>query len=249
MADDPVWRPLHAELERWTQAGRVADLWLRDDDAVRADRCARPPARSHRPPCDPGHVGGDPGACRRAACGAACPGAPASPSQCTAGRTRTTRRPARRNRSLERIARPASCSPNWSRAKAVIDRLFAGQAAPVLVPPWNRIDAALLPALAETGFAALSVFGRAKPATIPIVNTHVDIIDWHGGRSGKDHGGLVRELAAELRWRRETGSREPVGVLTHHLVHDEIAWLFLQGLFEATAGNPACRWASIRDLI
>ena len=76
------------------------------------------------------------------------------------------------------------------------------------MPPWNRIDGALLPSLPEIGFAALSVFGKAKPAAIPVVNTHVDIIDWHGGRGGKDHGGLVQELAAELRWRREAGSRE-----------------------------------------
>ena len=28
------------------------------------------------------------------------------------------------------------------------------------------------------------------------------------------------------------GSREPVGILTHHLVHDETAWVFLEGLFD-----------------
>ena len=83
-----------------------------------------------------------------------------------------------------------------SRAKAVIDRLFGGQAAArsgaALEPDRGR----LLPALGEIGFAALSVFGKAKPAPIAIVNTHVDIIDWHGGRGGKDHGVLVLELAA-----------------------------------------------------
>ena len=34
-------------------------------------------------------------------------------------------------------------------AKAVIDRLFGERALPMLVPPWNRIDDALLPSLAE----------------------------------------------------------------------------------------------------
>ena len=34
MADDAVWQPLVGELQRWRQAGRAADLWLRDDDAV-----------------------------------------------------------------------------------------------------------------------------------------------------------------------------------------------------------------------
>ena len=101
------------------------------------------------------------------------------------------------------------------------------------MPPWNRIDGRLLPSLGEIGFAALSVFGKAKPAPIAVVNTHVDIIDWHGGRGGKDHGVLAAGTCrASCEWRREAGSREAIGVLTHHLVHDEIAWLFLERLFE-----------------
>ena len=56
-------------------------------------------------------------------------------------------------------------------------------------------------------------------------------------------------LPRELQWRREAGSREAIGVLAHHLVHDEVAWLFLERLLELTAANPACRWASCRDLI
>ena len=58
-------------------------------------------------------------------------------------------------------------------------------------------------------------------------------------------GSLRRSCAGGVK----PAAARPLGVLTHHLVHDEIAWLFLEGLFEATAGNPACRWASIRDLI
>lgn len=248
MADDAVWGPLLAELEPWRRAGRVADLWLRDDDAVEPtaalDRLLDLTAHHAIPALlavIPAHAG-EPLAARLAP----------EPGIAVAvhGWAHENHAPDGEKKQELGAHRPAGIVlAELARAKAVIDRLFAGQAALVLVPPWNRIDAALLPALAETGFAALSVFGRAKQATIPIVNTHVDIVDWHGGRSGKDHRGMVRELAAELRWRRETGSREPLGVLTHHLVHDEIAWLFLQGLFEATAGHPACRWASIRDLI
>src|SRR5215470_17845292 len=28
------WQPLHAELACWAETGRIADFWLRDDDAV-----------------------------------------------------------------------------------------------------------------------------------------------------------------------------------------------------------------------
>jgi hypothetical protein len=30
--------------------------------------------------------------------------------------------------------------------------------------------------------------------------------------------------------------------LTHHLVHDDAGWRFLERLFEATATHPAVRW-------
>jgi hypothetical protein len=32
-------------------------------------------------------------------------------------------------------------------------------------------------------------------------------------------------------------SGEAIGVLTHHLVHDEATWIFLEQLFEHTANN------------
>ena len=34
MTSDPIWQPLVEELARWQRAGRKAELWLRDDDAV-----------------------------------------------------------------------------------------------------------------------------------------------------------------------------------------------------------------------
>jgi hypothetical protein len=248
MPDGPTWWPLYAELDRWTQAGRVADFWLRDDDAVQPtaalDRLLDLTGRRSIPAMlavIPAHAG-EQLAARLA------------PERhivvAVHGWAHENHAPAgEKKQELGPHRAGDIVLGELSRAKAVIDRLFANKAAPVLVPPWNRIYRALLPSLPEIGFAALSVFGKAKWASLPIVNAHVDIIDWHGGRCGKDHAILMQELAEALRWRREAGSREAVGVLTHHLVHDESAWLFLERLFEATAENPACRWASIRDLI
>lgn len=34
MTDRTAWDPLRRELDRWQAAGRVAQFWLRDDDAV-----------------------------------------------------------------------------------------------------------------------------------------------------------------------------------------------------------------------
>jgi hypothetical protein len=75
------------------------------------------------------------------------------------------------------------------------------------------------------------------------INTHVDIIDWHGTRGfiGEEPAlrGLINHIAAN------TG--EPTGVLTHHAVHDEAAWAFLERLYERTRRRGA-RWAEARSL-
>ncbi|RUU77058.1 polysaccharide deacetylase, partial [Mesorhizobium sp. M7A.T.Ca.TU.009.01.1.2] len=34
MTSDPIWQPLVEELARLQRAGRKAEFWLRDDDAV-----------------------------------------------------------------------------------------------------------------------------------------------------------------------------------------------------------------------
>jgi hypothetical protein len=136
---------------------------------------------------------------------------------------------------------------------------------PVLVPPWNRVDAGLLPHLSDLGFRALSVFGPEKPGPMPLINTHVDVMDWHGTRGCRDWGTLDDEIAARLDaclanclaacLAADAVSPKPwkggnsMGLLTHHLVHDEAVWAYLERLFRATSGHPACRWTGIGALL
>ena len=128
--------------------------------------------------------------------------------------------------------------------------LHPGRFTPVLVPPWNRIDTALLPYLGACGFKALSVFGPARPveSSVPQINTHVDLMDWHGTRGCREHAELVGAIVEQLRQRFD-GSGEPIGILTHHLVHDEPAWAFLTKLFQLVSRTPGGRWLSIADLM
>ncbi len=121
--------------------------------------------------------------------------------------------------------------------------LHGPQFAPVLVPPWNRISSEVVAGLPGLGFEALSVFGPETPEPLKMMNTHVDLIDWHGTRGGRPAAILLDELASAL----EGGA--PVGFLTHHLVHDAAAWDFLADLFEMTATHPGCRWLALPDLI
>lgn len=127
-----------------------------------------------------------------------------------------------------------------------LQALYASQFIPMLVPPWNRIAPEIVAALPPLGFTSLSVFGREKPAAVRVLNTHVDIMDWHGTRGGRPSEDLFAEILA---WLESDQPVRAIGALTHHLVHDEQAWDFLERLFALTAGHPACRWASASTLL
>jgi hypothetical protein len=109
-------------------------------------------------------------------------------------------------------------------------RSLAGKRmAPVLAPPWNRLRSDLLPGLPSIGIRGYSGYGArasAQPAPgLTQVNTHLDIVAW---RQGKRFIGVEEALGSALRF---LGGDEPVGLLTHHAVHDAAAWDFLERLF------------------
>ena len=82
------------------------------------------------------------------------------------------------------------------------------------------------------------------------VNTHVDIIDWKGGRRFAGEDAALNAALRHLQARR-TGAvdaAEPTGWLTHHACHDEATWSFLERLFELSRGQPGVRWRSAQEL-
>jgi hypothetical protein len=136
------------------------------------------------------------------------------------------------------------------RAFQRMSEFYGERLLPILVPPWNRIDAALVSELPALGYRALSTYGDTWfdcPA-IRVVNTHVDLIDFAGTRRCHDHELLVSMLVAAL-VRSRTGGSYPVGILSHHDLGDASALAFLEGLFGATRRHAACRWASPLELI
>ncbi len=109
----------------------------------------------------------------------------------------------------------------------------------VLVPPWNRIDSALLPRLPDGSYRGLSVYGRrqgleAAPG-VTLVNTHVDLVNWRGDRGFVGETPMLEQLIDLLE------SDEPIGILTHHLVMDEAGWTFLERLLAVLIRHPATK--------
>lgn len=108
---------------------------------------------------------------------------------------------------------------------------FGARLLPMFVPPWNRMDPTYFAILADAGYCGLSTYGpreSQKNEGLQRVNTHVDPIFWRGDRGLVPPETLVTELAKTLCDRREGRSdiSEPLGLLTHHLVHTEDVWAF-----------------------
>ncbi|GGH11851.1 hypothetical protein GCM10007036_09190 [Alsobacter metallidurans] len=134
-----------------------------------------------------------------------------------------------------------------------LEEMFGARALPVLVPPWNRIDPALVPALPGLGFRGLSTFRarRAREAAPGLrqVNTHLDPIDWHGDRGLADEAALIGIVAAHARAMAAGGADldEAFGLLTHHLVHDGWIWSFVEELLARLGASGAVRFVSAEE--
>lgn len=241
------WSALHDELARWASDYAVARLWLRDDDAVTvtpalerlADLCA-----AHAVPYLVAAVPSR--ADERLAAYIS-----DQPLAEVAAHGWSHRNYAGSTKAEFPVERPVfDTQRDLCEARSRIETLFGANAVPIFVPPWNRMApevAALLPA---AGFQAISALGRESSAkqALPAINVQLDIIDWRGSRGGADPDQLAAELADHLAWSRQTG-QPAIGVVTHHLNHDHIAWQFLSELFEETAGHPAVHWVRASTLL
>ena len=117
------------------------------------------------------------------------------------------------------------------------------EAAPVFVPPWNRIDPGLAAALPSLGLHGLSTHGR-KTVDVPGVrqiNTTVDPIDWHNGRRFQGAAATRAALVAAQ-------PHGPVGLLTHHAVMDEDMWRFLDDFLRESSRLGGAHWSSADQL-
>ena len=138
-----------------------------------------------------------------------------------------------------------------ARGQARMTTLFGAARSAVLVPPWNRIAPALVPALSGLGFNGLSTLGprpSAEPAPgLRQVNCHLDIMRWKPSRGFLGQEAALDVLAGHLRARREGAAdrSEPTGLLTHHLAHDEACWGFLDDLLGRLVGHAAVRFPSV----
>lgn len=244
-----AWQTLRVRLDRCAEVGRIVSFWLRDDDAVEPsealDRLCSLSGRHTVPlllAIIPKHAGS-------AIRDYLAEQVHVRPAQ--HGFSHRNHAPAPERAQELGLHRPLEAVLADLRiGRELLKGLFEKKLADVLIPPWNRIDDAVIDALPELGFTAVSRFGPEKAFArqgIFFVNSDVDIINWRDGRRGRPADELVSRIAEQIDL---TGATErPIGILAHHLAHDETAWMFLESLFELTSEHPAARWLSFEQCL
>ena len=239
---------LWLELRRWRRAGRTVRLWWRDDAAAGSsaalDRLLQVSRASGAPltlaVLPTGDMRGLAAQLRR-----------------TALVTAVQHGVDHRNRRSGPVA--GEFPHDWSQTQveiALLNGRSQMQALPralaVFVPPWNDAHPKLAAALVACGYAGWSAHGAlAADGGGPMrVDVHLDLLRWRGGARFRGRGRFLSGLVKELRRRREAGLwTAPIGLLTHHLVHDGAAWRFLEAFLAWTTQRPEVAWAALPDLI
>lgn len=124
----------------------------------------------------------------------------------------------------------------------------AGLPPTTFVPPWNETNDRLIAALGAAGYETYSsgIHGRARDG-LRHVGAQVDILRWKGTPHFRGRRRIFDALRKQLEDRRKQGTfEEPIGILTHHLVHDDEAWRFLRWFVEYAVHR--FEWRGIGEL-
>ncbi|NQV60021.1 MAG: polysaccharide deacetylase [Alphaproteobacteria bacterium] len=247
------WRDLIEELKRWTAAGQRPGLWWRDDDAIapgprlrRLTELSRTSGVAPALAVIPGLAEDALGEVLADLTGV---------KMLVHGLTHQNRAPADQKKAEFGSHRPVyemlgDAAIAWENLAGRFPRL----ALPIFVPPWNRIDADLVPRLPLARLQGLSRFGpraAAHPAAgLLECNCHLDLIDWHGGRDFVGEAEALDKLIAHLQGRRNgiLDRDECSGILTHHNVMEQAGWDFLAELFARTKECDNAHWLTIDEV-
>ena len=137
----------------------------------------------------------------------------------------------------------------------------------VFVPPFNRIAPEISDSLSDIGFVGLSAaprpierrvarlitrfgwlrgFDIASKGRLRRIDTQVDLIDWQSA-SANDLAEVCDMLLGQLRLRRNgfLPLGTPIGLLIHHLVHNEHIWNLFERMILLIKDDLGCEFADV----
>lgn len=259
-----LWHQLRQRLDDAAARNLKIRFWWRDDDAAKDSPALQQLlALSHRSQC-PVALAVIPAALENSLATALC--ASQAQSRCLLhGYDHQSRSPAgvRKcelgpERDINRVCQ--QLLDGHKRLKQVLGQRYL----PALVPPWNRLRADLPEKLAPLGITGLSVLGPVQQRVgLNCHNVHLDLINWkqrsfageapllarlieliaqrlEDNKQATDATTLDRqaELSGQLEHREQI---EPIGLMSHHLVTDQITWVFFEQLLHCLAEHPGAR--------
>lgn len=241
-----VWKPIREELSVWKQEGLSLPIWWRDDDAVEPTPQLETLAALSREFNLPVHLAVIPNHAQPALAEMISKSSNLLPvMHGFAHENHAFRKQKKAEFGRRRMGAKAELASGFAK----LDVLFGDRFLPLFVPPWNRITTAFYPTLQSLGICGVSGFTPRDSAIVSglqQINTHIDPIDWHATRSAHPREFLVQEILKNLQDRRlgKTDNAEPLGMLTHHLVHDPAIWDFTRACLETLLAGPVTRWTA-----
>lgn len=121
--------------------------------------------------------------------------------------------------------RPVEVQAQVTEGRERLEARFPTHFLRVFVPPFNALDESCVAPLRAVGLRHLSLSTDFAGLDLPSRNVHADVIDWRLGRA-VPAAKAIRSVILALRLRRFglVEAARPIGVLTHHLVHDDGIW-------------------------
>lgn len=248
------WGPLRRELALWRSEGLDLPIWWRDDDAIEDTAALQALSRLSRMVDVPVHLAIIPKHATRPLI-ETCAGDPALIPM-VHGWAHLNHAPKGDKKAEFNHPRP-DLEMDATRALTLLADAFGDRLLRVFTPPWNRVLPDFSHTLRRIGYIGLSTFTPrqhrfAAPGLVQI-NTHIDPIDWRGGGGLRAAEALVGDLVSLLEDRRKgrSDSAEPLGLLTHHLVHTPQIWNFTsECLSELLSGGAhACNLHAMQDAL
>ena len=245
-----AWDTLVGELDRWRQAGEAAALWWRDDDAVAATpRLERLLSLAGATPLGLAVIP----ALARPDLSELLANAPQVAVLQHGWRHANHAEFGKKSEYPEGRA-GAIVADEVAAGRGRLAALFGDRFLPIFVPPWNRIAPEFRNLLTGLGVKAIStmaaVRSRPMPSTgLSVIDVHIDLVAWRKQRRFLGTDAALGELIFYLRMQRLGGVRGPIGVLTHHLVMDDAAAVFMEQLLALTSEHCGAEWISVGRLL
>lgn len=245
------WNDLEQELACWQAAGKTAEFWWRDDDAVRPTPQLEKLLALRRTHGVPVGLSVIPAAAQADLAARLSSEDGISILQHGWAHTDHSRHALSPSAEFGSERSREAILGDLARGRTVLDQIFGDAWLKVVVPPFNYIEPNAAAALPAAGYVGLSTHGfkRYRIPGLAHFNVHIDPMDWSKGVFVGEELSLGRAVA-HLQAKREglAASDEPTGVGTHHLNHDDRSWRFLEALFTRLRTSKAVSFCKPEEM-